>query len=392
MEKNKIDQETEDWLIAFFSGELDEAEEVLVGEWVVASEENRQAYEALMYDYLRVRWAQENESIREEWAREIIFSSLKKKKRRGWFYYGVAASVAVLLSVAVFLLVREEKQVVPERVSVAKVEPVRTRAMLVLSSGEQVLLTGVNREIQEQNGYTLKVDSISGVRYDSLAGEQKTEQMYNKIVVPWGGEYFLTLSDGTKVWLDADSELEYPVAFSSDSREVKLKGEAYFSVAKDEARSFVVKVDDYSLRVYGTEFNVNAYNVREIQTVLVRGTIGIRANISVSERMMKPNELAVANVETGQCEIREVDIYPYIAWRCQDIVFENERLESIMDKVARWYDVTVFFQNEVLKDLRFDCNMRRYTDIEEFLFFMEKTSDARFVLNGRTVVVSEKNK
>lgn len=387
--KKKVDQETEDWLIAFFNGELDEAEEVRVGEWVAASEENRQAYEALMYDFLRVRWVQENVSIREERAREIIFSSLKKKKRSVWFYYGMAASVAVLLSAAVFLLVREEKQVVPDRASIAKVEPVRARATLILSSGKQVLLTDTNQEIQEQNGYTLKVDSMSGVRYDSLAGEQRTERMFNKIVVPRGGEYFLTLSDGTKVWLDADSELEYPVAFSGDSREVRLKGEAYFSVTS-ESRSFVVRVDDYSLRVYGTEFNVNAYNVREIQTVLVKGTIGIRANVSAPERMMKPNELAVADVETGQCEIREVDIYPYIAWRSQDIVFENERLEAIMEKVARWYDVTVFFQNEGLKNLRFDCNMRRYANIEELFFFMEQTSDARFVLNGRTVVVSEK--
>lgn len=390
MKRIRIDQETEDWLIAFFNGELDEDEVLKVWEWLETGEENRQTYEALMYDFLRVRWVQENVSIREDRAREIIFSSLKKKKkRRVWFYYGVAASVVVLLSAAVFLLVREEKQVVLNQASVAKVEPVRTRAMLILSSGEQVLLTDTNREIQEQNGYTLKVDSMSGVRYDSLAGEQRTERMYNKIVVPRGGEYFLTLSDGTKVWLDADSELEYPVAFSGDSREVRLKGEAYFSVTS-ESRSFVVRVDEYSLRVYGTEFNVNAYDMREIQTVLVKGAIGIRANVSAPERMMKPNELAVADVETGQCEIREVDIYPYIAWRSQDIVFENERLESIMEKVARWYDVTVFFRNEALKDLRFDCNMRRYADIEELFFFMEKTSDARFVLNGRTVVVSEK--
>ncbi|MFR5657776.1 MAG: hypothetical protein ACLUDU_07185 [Butyricimonas faecihominis] len=111
MKRIRIDQETEDWLIAFFNGELDEDEVLKVWEWLETGEENRQTYEALMYDFLRVRWVQENVSIREDRAREIIFSSLKKKKkRRVWFYYGVAASVVVLLSAAVFLLVRRRNR------------------------------------------------------------------------------------------------------------------------------------------------------------------------------------------------------------------------------------------------------------------------------------------
>ena len=389
MEKTKLDHETEDWLIAFLSGELDEREEENVRVWLEASQENQNAYESLMKDYLRIRWVQENVHIREEQAKKIIFSSLKKK-RNLTPHYGVAASIAVLLIVTLFFFIREDKQGVSEKLVVSEIKPIQSRALLVLSTGEQIQLTKSAQEIQEQDGSVLKIDSVMGVQYDSLSTKRAEKPIYNKIVVPRGGEYFVTLSEGTKVWLDADSELEYPVFFSGDFREVKLKGNAYFSVTKKNDKPFIVRVGEFSLKVYGTEFNVNAYDLQNIETVLVNGSIGFKANESTPERMMEPNELAVSDSRTGLSEIHQVDIYPYIAWKNQNIVFVNERLESIMEKMARWYDVTVFFQDESLKDLRFDCNMRRYTDIRDLFFFLEKTSNARFALNGRTVVISKK--
>ena len=389
MEKTKLDHETEDWLIAFLSGELDEREEENVRVWLEASPENRNAYESLMKDYLRIRWVQENVHIREEQAKKIIFSSLKKK-RNLTPYYGVAASIAVLLIVTLFFFIREDKQVVSEKLVTSEIKPIQSKAILVLSTGEQIQLTKSAQEIQEQDGSVLKIDSVMGVQYDSLSTKRAEKPIYNKIVVPRGGEYFVTLSEGTKVWLDADSELEYPVFFSGDFREVKLKGNAYFCVTKKNDKPFVVRAGEFSLKVYGTEFNVNAYDLQNIETVLVNGSIGFKANESTPERMMAPNELAVSDSRTGLSEIHQVDIYPYIAWKNQNIVFVNERLESIMEKMARWYDVTVFFQDESLKDLRFDCNMRRYTDIRDLFFFLEKTSNARFALNGRTVVISKK--
>ena len=389
MEKTKLDHETEDWLIAFLSGELDEREEENVRVWLEASQENRNAYESLMKDYLRIRWVQEDVHIREEQAKKIIFSSLKKK-RNLTPYYGVAASIAVLLIVTLFFFIREDKQVVSEKLVVSEIKPIQSKAILVLSTGEQIQLTKSAQEIQEQDGSVLKIDSVMGVQYEALSTQRVEKPIYNKIVVPRGGEYFVTLSEGTKVWLDADSELEYPVFFSGDFREVKLKGNAYFCVTKNNDKPFVVCAGEFSLKVYGTEFNVNAYDLQNIETVLVNGSIGFKANVSTPERMMAPNELAVSDSRTGQSEIHQVDIYPYIAWKNQNIVFVNERLESIMEKMARWYDVTVFFQDESLKDLRFDCNMRRYADIRDLFFFLEKTSNARFTLNGRTVVISKK--
>lgn len=389
MEKMRLNEETENWLIAFFNGELDEWEVEKIGEWLGDCEENRNAYEKLMQDYLRLRWVQENMSIREDRAKEIIFSSLKKRRSRR-LYYSVAAAVASLFIVVGLWFSGEKSEVSPVEVVKTEITSVQPRAVLVLSSGVEVDLEKVQERILERDGSVVKVDSGSGIRYNLQGNEEKTEVLYHKIVVPRGGEYSVTLSEGTEVWLDAESELEYPVHFMGDFRDVKLKGEAYFKVTKDENKPFVVRVGTYSVRVYGTEFNVNAYNPRRIETVLVRGVVGFKAGMTGVERMLKPNELAITDMESGESEIRDVDIHPYIAWKNKDIVFVNERLESIMEDVARWYDVQVFFQNEELKELCFDCNMQRYAKLEDLFFFMEKTSGARFSVNGRTVVISKK--
>ena len=152
----------------------------------------------------------------------------------------------------------------------------------------------------------------------------------------------------------------------------------------------MVRANEFALRVYGTEFNIEARDERHIETVLVEGAVGFRANGKTAEQRLRPGQLAVANTVTGETEIRKVNVASYVAWKNREIVFENERLDRIMDEVARWYDVEVFFQNEELKTLRFDCNMPRYADIQDLFFFMEQTSDARFSVSGKTVIVSKK--
>ena len=386
MEKTKLDHETEDWLIAFLSGELDEREEENVHVWLEASQENRNAYESLMKDYLRIRWVQEDVHIREEQAKKIIFSSLKKK-RNLTPYYGVAASIAVLLIVTLFFFIREDKQVVSEKLVVSEIKPIQSKAMLVLSTGEQIQLTKSTQKIQEQDGSVLKIDSVMGVQYEALSTQRVEKPIYNKIVVPRGGEYFVTLSEGTKVWLDADSELEYPVFFSGDFREVKLKGNAYFCVTKNNDKPFVVCAGEFSLKVYGTEFNVNAYDLQNIETVLVNGSIGFKANESTPERMMEPNELAVSDSRTGQSEIHQVDIYPYIAWKNQNIVFVNERLESIMEKMARWYDVSVEFQDESIRNLHFTGDIKRHANFSIILKALTSSVNVNYKLEGRELIL-----
>ena len=387
METRKLNQETEEWLLAYLNGELDEAESERVGAWLNEHPDHREAYEALLRDYLHIRWAQEDGRIQTTPAWRRVAAVLRHKQR--WLRWtAAAAAIALVCGVAVWLSRQPEK---PQPEAVAEIHPVSTKATLVLSSGRTIDLATARQEIEEQDGSRLAVDSAAGIRYDSLAGAPVTrEVIYNKIIVPRGGEYFVTLADGTGVWLDAESELEYPVQFNAGDRQVKLRGKAYFSVTKNAAKPFIVRVDDFSVRVYGTEFNVEAYDPRRVETVLVEGSVGFRMGTDNPEQRLKPNQLAVVDATTGRSEVRDVNVAPYVAWRHRDIVFIDEPLEHIMDDVARWYDVDVFFQNEELKRLRFDCNIPRYSDIRNLFFFMERTSDARFSVNGRTVVVSKK--
>ena len=387
METRKLNQETEEWLLTYLNGDIDEAESERVGAWLNEHPDHRAAYEALLRDYLHIRWAQEDGRIQTTPAWRRVAAVLRHKQR--WLRWtAAAASIALVCGVAIWLSRQPEK---PQPAAVAEIHPVSTKATLVLSSGRTIDLATARQEIKEQDGSRLAVDSAAGIRYDSLAGEPVTrEVIYNKIIVPRGGEYFITLADGTGVWLDADSELEYPVQFNAGDRQVKLRGKAYFSVTKNAAKPFIVRVDDFSVRVYGTEFNVEAYDPRRVETVLVEGSVGFRVGTDNPEQRLKPNQLAVVDATTGRSEVRDVNVAPYVAWRHRDIVFIDEPLERIMDDVARWYDVDVFFQNEELKRLRFDCNLPRYSDIRDLFFFMERTSDARFSVNGRTVVVSKK--
>lgn len=387
MEKGLLNQEMEERLLAFFNGELDEAANEEIRQWADSDPDNQATYDAFLKDYLRLRWAQEDRHIQVSQAWQRISATTRGKRQRQ-IYFTVAASIAILaVTAAVFLFIPKKAN---QPLAQSSIQPVKPQATLVLSTGEKINLNQAHLPILEQDGSTVNIDTLSGLRYDTAA-PQTSQLIYNKIIVPRGGEYVLTLADGTQIWLDAESTLEYPVQFNTTERRVKLQGKAYFSVTRDTTKPFLVEVDKFSIRVHGTEFNVNAHDAQRIETVLVNGSIGFKANTESHEQLLQPNQLAMVNSLTGQSEIRDVNILPHVAWKNRNIVFANERLDNIMEEIARWYDIHVFFQNEELKALRFDCNMPRYSDIRELFFFMEQTSDARFSVKDRTVIIS-KNK
>lgn len=379
----------EELLLDYLNDELDAERRGAVERWLNEEPGNRRKLERVAKDCLHIRWARKEQLIDMERGKKMMLGRMKKTKvYRVW--YGVAASIAIIIALGGVYLINRP---MPEKKSIAKNEVIRSgfpQARLVLSSGQVVDLTSNKDTIRETDGSVVKMKDGKGIEYNAESTGGTDQLIYNKIIVPRAGEFFVTLADGTEVWLNSDSELEYPVKFSSDKREVRLKGEAYFVVKKDTEKPFLVHSGKYELKVYGTEFNLNTYNKDRIQAVLVKGSIGFKPNQMTPEVRLKPNQLGEANETTGETKVKDVDVYPYIAWKNQDVVFVNERLESIMEKAARWYDVNVFFQNESLKELRFFGNMQRYSDIQELLFFLESTSDARFSVKDRTVIVSHK--
>ena len=179
--------------------------------------------------------------------------------------------------------------------------------------------------------------------------------------VPRGHDYHLTLADGTKVWLNAESRLEFPDRFTSDTREVRLKGEAYFEVKKDAKHPFIVHTDYLTTRVLGTSFNVRAYSSRDAAVTLVSGRV--KVNAGETAKTLSPGQQAAFS--NSQLTVKDVDTYPVTQWKEGFFYFDNQTLFSIMQELARWYNVNVSFDDTSKMDLRLHFVVERSKSLKE---------------------------
>lgn len=383
--QNKIEEK----LLAYLLDELDDVGREEVELWLEESERNREYFREFQRVHLELQWG--------VYAREVKsdFNVMRKKLRKRSslrIWYGVAAAMVILLSVGGMLLWDSEK-VEEKPVQVAKkktIQPGKSRATLVLSSGEEVAMGNVAQQLEEKDGTSVVVSETGRISYEAAEGNEvtakDTTRVMNRLVIPRGGEFNLTLSDGTRVWLNAETELCYPVQFNGKERVVYLKGEAYFEVAKNKKKPFLVQVDDMSVKVYGTEFNVNTYD--KIETVLVTGSVSM--NQGGKEVLLKPNQKGVFDQVSGKITVADVDVLAYVSWKNGDFIFRNESLNSIMDKLSRWYGLEVLYQDAGLQNVRLSGNLKRYKDVRELFVSFEKISDARFKVQGNKVIVSSK--
>lgn len=378
MDTERIDQE----LFGYLSGNLTEEEIGRVEAWIEADEKNKCYFRQFRYDFLRMRWGVRArmvsgsfEEVRKRIHSRRVFGRLRK-----------IAAVAVLLLCAggglffYFNSFQSGQSVSPANEIIM---PGKLQAVLELSSGEKVRVDSGMFEVKEQNGVSICVASGGTLNYAATGTTGSSELLYNRIVTPRGGEFMLKLEDGTRVWLNASTELRYPVAFSGDHRKVYLKGEAYFEVTKDSLRPFIVMADDVHVKVYGTAFNVNNYTKDRVEAVLVSGVVAI--GNEQQEQMMAPGQKGACL--SGNITITDVDISSYVAWKRGDFVFVDERLESIMQKLSRWYDVDVFYNRNAAREVRLSGDMKRYENVQSLLYYFERISDVRFSIKGRTIVV-----
>ncbi len=218
-------------------------------------------------------------------------------------------------------------------------------------------------------------------------GEQKKWQ-YNTLEVPRGAEYELILADGTHVWLNADTRLRYPTCFNTDERRVYLEGEAYFQVTKDTAHPFRVESEAQVVEVLGTQLNVYAYGHEErTYTTLVEGKVAVTASASGQHVQLMPGQQASLGRQGGEIVVGEVNIQQVVDWKNGMFVFDDLSLEAILRKVARWYDVEVFYRNQQAKAIVFKGNLPRYGELPELLKVLENSSEVHFSLKGNTLIV-----
>lgn len=270
--------------------------------------------------------------------------------------------------------------------AVSDIQPGRNRAILLTETGGRVALGGsIIEDMEVEQGVRLSYDSLKGVRYDLNPASQVH---YHILRTPMGGEYKVELADGTVVWLNSGSELKYPTAFTGNSREVELVGEAYFSVKKNPVIPFVVHSRGVATRVYGTEFNVKAYAGEEMNITLVEGSVSVKTENESKEYHLRPGENACVK-ENGKPSVKAVNIHKYIAWKEGYFYYENERLETILKELGRWYDFEVTYVGRLTRDLRFELWADRDREIEGIIALLTKTNKIQVKKSGRTLIVSE---
>ena len=290
------------------------------------------------------------------------------------------AAALVLLIVGGTFWYREHTRVTPPVVSEA-VE------LAMQQSAEKGLQGAV---VVSGNGQKKVVTTQELTRYhvDDDFAEQLAEA--RRITTYQDKEYWVTLDDGTLVHLNYDSRLIYPEKFG-DRRDVILEGEAYFMVAKDKSRQFVVHTPQGDVKVYGTEFNVNTRSKGGdgndnggLSVVLVKGSVSFTPARGKEQMLTPGQELSIVN---AQLSINEVDTAPYVAWNEGKFFFEEWPLERIMEVMARWYGREVEFKSDDIKQLKYSGNFDRYEDIHPTMEAIEAITGLKITINPKQIII-----
>ncbi|MEQ2911238.1 FecR family protein [Butyricimonas faecihominis] len=361
-------------MAAFFTGSQTEQDERDFEEWTKESDRHRAFVDRLLNpeEYEENRRALDKFQVEEAWSKmDKKIGDTKVRKLPSW-KWGVryAAVVLVLLSAGVYYWWNSEE--VREEVPVLyQIAAGTTGARLTLGDGSVVdVLKDRAVELKEVDGTKIVTDSIS-IDY-STQETVDTAEVMNTVQTLTGMEYMLTLSDGTRVFLNAETKLKFPTKFRKEERVVVLEGEAYFEVRKDATHPFIVKANDVDVKVLGTSFNLRSYSdENSIATTLVSGKVAVYAGENSEE--IVPGEQAVYMKETGKMEVKPIDVTLYTAWHTGKFIFRNETLEEMMSYLARWYGVKYRFIDEGAKKLQIGARLDRYNDMNPIIEMLKKT-------------------
>jgi len=322
---------------------------------------------------------------------ETVPSPQKVRRLHGW-RWAAAAAVAALLSVAAWQwLQRQASTPAPPAIASlpAKndIAPGGNRAILTLADGTQIPLDSANAGQLAQQGNTniIKLDS-GQLAYRPATGAAATTLLYNTISTPRGGQFRITLPDGTQVWLNASSSLRYPTAFTGRERRVELSGEAYFEVAKNAGMPFRIGSKEMEVEVLGTHFNVMAYDDEEVlKTTLLEGAVKVTRN--GSSRQLQPGQQARVHRGSGSMDVLEdANTEEAVAWKNGFIQFEGQDIKAAMRMLARWYNVEVDYRGAV--PAHFRGIIPRNVPVSQVLKMMELTGEVQFTIEGNKIIVS----
>lgn len=389
-----------DLISGYLFNELNDYEMEELEQWINASTQNKDIFESILdesnledqgriYTSINVASALIKVKQQLEFAEQTEVPKDRKMKQL-WVRITVAASLLLIGTIGVYYLNHSR---IPgpstNLVKQAVINPGSNKATLTLANGKKIMLSSATKgELANEAGVVITKTADGILVYEVKDRKERGNHEMNMLSTPNGGQYQVSLPDGTKVWLNAATSLKYPASFSrTKERKVELTGEAYFEVAKDKTHPFVVVANQQTVEVLGTHFNINSYTNQEFsKTTLLEGSVKINGRI-----LLKPGEEG-ALTKSGALAVHAVDAESAIAWKNGLFIFENETLKIAMDKIARWYDVEVEYQNPSLKSLTVGGIISRFEKVSEVLNLFEKAADIQFTLKGRTIIICNKKK
>lgn len=375
----------------YLLGDITEEERQELEDWCEEAPRNRKLFEQICQEDLFSKERYVYEKIHDTKAFSVFEKRVRKVSSRSignWWKYAAVLLFPILV-VGSWKLMHETEQVSIVASSVAPIQPGCSQAVLVLDDGRKVFLKEEEEGVISEDKEITVTGEKDRLVYTSSEGKNVDEIRFNELEVPRGGEYKVRLADGTLVYLNSATRMKYPVKFDEKERKVYLSGEAYFEVAKDPERPFFVEMEGVEVRVYGTSFNVNTHQKGNIQTVLVKGSIGVKVLSSGMESMIRPGQMAEFKQGNTKVDVKDVNVAVYTDWKDGIFRFENQRLEDILTVLSNWYDVDVFYQTASVKELHFSGYMERYKDVSVILEAITLSTGVTFSIQGKTIVVSK---
>ncbi len=305
--------------------------------------------------------------VDEEW-NKIAEEIQDEPRRRPYLYIiGVAIGVAACLALA-FLLTSPKVE-----------QPANIAMMTTVENNKAVVYTNADGEV-------VPVDSSEISFVPTSASRKSSDGKMVSMETPRGKDCHLVLPDGTKVWLNNESKLDFPSSFGNGKRVVHLKGEAYFEVAKDKRHPFVVENDYFTTTVLGTVFNIRAYDEKNANIILVSGRVALKTGLLSETTYIKPGQMAVCNGR-NQWEIHEEDTYPYTQRKDGYFYFNHLSLHQIMAEIGRWYNKTVVFENVDVMDLQFHFVAERSQSLSSIIESLNQMDGVNVELGKNEIIV-----
>ena len=389
MEPQKLDRII-DLLFKQKIGELSDAEQRELNHWTNENSVSKDVVDELQNEALFAKELKHYTRFDEHSALVQFKQEVINKKKATlislWKY--AAAAVIVLLGIAVGVRYIDFRPWTSNSGEQYTIVPGSSKATLVFENGERIAL------LESQDGIVFGDSIYYG---DGMAVTKANPAQWVTVVTPKGGEYRLTLADGTNVWLNSDTQFKYQIGQMGAERKVFLNGEAYFEVKRqqrlgkskgtDSYIPFLVVSGQQEIKVLGTSFNVMAYHTEQrLETTLLEGKVSVyrKNNNNDPETVLLPGQQA--SWHGGVLSVKKVDIEPYVAWKSGRFVFESQRLADIMRTLERWYDIEVDFEKSK-EDILFTGSMDRNTSFKEILDKIGGTGQVSFRVEGRRVIV-----